>query len=125
MRSTKRKESGLDNFLRESMEGDEQFRSLYLGEVMKLPVASQIRALRNFRGLSQLALSKRTKLVQPEVARLESPGSNPRARTLERLAKGLGARVEIIPEQLIPFLATQQIRAQGESYFERVALTKR
>lgn len=125
MKRGKGRESGLDKFLRESIAEDEQFRTLFLGEVMKLPVASQLRALRNFRGLSQLALSKRVRLVQPEVARLESPGSNPRARTLERLAKGLGARVEIIPEQLIPFLATQQIRAHGETYFERVALSKR
>lgn len=123
MRRTKRPESGLDKFLRESMAEDEGFRTLFLGEVMKLPIASQLRALRNFRGLSQLALSKRTKLAQPEVARLEKAGANPRARTLERLAKGLGARVEVIPEAVIPLLAAQQIRGQGEAYFGRVALS--
>lgn len=123
MKRHARKESGLDKFLRESMEEDEQFRTLFLGEVMKLPIASQLRALRNFRGLSQLALSKRTKLAQPEVARLEKAGANPRAKTLERLAKGLGARVEIVPELIVPFLAAQQLRAQGEAYFERVALS--
>ncbi|TBR21434.1 XRE family transcriptional regulator [bacterium] len=122
MRRTKRTESGLDKFLHESMREDEAFRTLFLGEVMKLPITSQLRALRNFRGLSQLALSKRTKLAQPEVARLEKAGANPRARTLERLAKGLGARIEILPEPLIPFLAAQQIRVQGEAYFKRVAL---
>lgn len=122
MKPVKSKQSGLDKFLTESMEEDEQFRTLFLAEVMKLPISSQLRALRNFRGLSQSALSKRTKLVQPEVARLESAGANPRARTLERLAKGLGARVEIIPESLLPFLGAQQLRAQGEAYFKRVAM---
>ncbi|MDE2141481.1 MAG: helix-turn-helix transcriptional regulator [Elusimicrobia bacterium] len=122
MNHAKPKQSGLDKFLLESMAEDEQFRTLFLAEVMKLPISSQLRALRNFRGLSQLALSKRTKLVQPEVARLESAGANPRARTLERLAKGLGARVEIIPENLLPFVGAQQLRAQGEEYFNRVAV---
>lgn len=122
MNHAKSKQSGLDKFLQESMEQDPQFRTLFLTEVMKLPISSQLRALRNFRGLSQSALSKLTKLVQPEVARLESAGANPRARTLERLAKGLGARVEIIPENLLPFLGAQQLRAQGEAYFKRVAV---
>jgi transcriptional regulator with XRE-family HTH domain len=122
MNRPKRKESGLDKFLRDGMEDDEQFRALFLEEVMKLPVASQLRVWRNFSGMSQLALSKKTKLVQPEVARLEKTGANPRTSTLERMAKGLGARVEIIPEQAIPFIGAQQVRSQGEAYFEHVAL---
>lgn len=122
MKRSKAKESGLDQFLRESMEEDEQFRALFLAEVMKLPISSQLKALRNFSGISQIALSKKTKLAQSEVARLEGAGANPRAKTLERIAKGLGARVEIIPEKLLPFLAAQQLRAEGDAYFTRVAL---
>lgn len=122
MKISKRVESGLDNFLRESMEEDEQFRTLFLTEVMKLPISSQLRALRNFRGISQVMLSKKTKLAQSEVARLEGVGANPRVRTLERMTKGLGARVEIIPEKLLPFIAAQQLRAEGDIYFTRIAL---
>lgn len=118
-------ESGLDRFLHESLAEDEQFRALFLAEVMKLPVSSQIRALRNLKGLSQVAVSKKTKLAQSEIARLEKVGANPRAKTLERIARGLGARVEIIPEKLLPFLAAQQQRAEGEAYFGRVALAGR
>lgn len=51
-------------------------------------------------------------------------GANPRAKTLERMAKGLGAKVEIIPEKILPFLAAQQLRAEGEVYFTRIALNK-
>ncbi len=120
MSADKRKESGLDKFLRESMEEDEQFKSLFLGQVMKLPVSTQLRVLRNFRGLSQMALAKKTRVVQPEVARIENANSNPRASTLERMAKGLGARVEILPEGMLPLVASQQIRAQGEQYFGHV-----
>ena len=106
------------------MEEDEQFRTLFLTEVMKLPISSQLRALRNFRGISQVMLSKKTKLAQSEVARLEGVGANPRVRTLERMTKGLGARVEIIPEKLLPFIAAQQLRAEGDAYFTRIALNK-
>lgn len=125
MRAGKRKESGLDKFLRESMEEDEEFKSLFLAQVMELPVSTQLRVLRNFRGLSQAALSKKTRIVQPEVARIERADSNPKARTLERMAKGLGARVEIVPVNVIPLVAAQQIRTQGEDYFDHVTVRAR
>lgn len=125
MRVGKRKESGLDKFLRESMAEDEEFKSLFLAQVMELPVSTQLRVLRNFRGLSQAALSKKTRIVQPEVARIERADSNPKARTLERMAKGLGARVEIVPLNVIPLVAAQQIRTQGEDYFDNVTVRAR
>lgn len=125
MRTGKRKESGLDKFLRESMEDDEEFKSLFLAQVMELPVSTQLRVLRNFRGLSQAALSKKTRIVQPEVARIERADSNPKARTLERMAKGLGARVEIVPLNVIPLVAAQQVRTQGEDYFDNVTVRAR
>ena len=125
MSGKKRKESGLDNFLRESMKEDAEFRTLFFAEAMKLPIPTQIRVLRNFQGLSQMALSKRTRLVQPEIARLEKQGSNPRIQTLERLAKGLGARVELVPERLLPHMAAEQVRDQGEAYFAGVAMAAR
>ncbi len=125
MRTGKRKESGLDKFLRESMEEDEEFKSLFLSQVMELPVSTQLRVLRNFRGLSQAALSKKTRIVQPEIARIERADANPKARTLERMAKGLGARVEIVPVNVIPLVAAQQIRTQGEDYFDNVTVRAR
>lgn len=125
MRRGKRKESGLDKFLRESMADDEEFKSLFLAQVKRLPISTQLRVLRNFRGLSQAALSKKTRIVQPEVARIERADANPKARTLERLAKGLGARVEIVPENVIPLVAAQQVRAQGEDYFDHLTARAR
>ncbi|MBI4348597.1 MAG: helix-turn-helix transcriptional regulator [Elusimicrobia bacterium] len=125
MRAGKRKESGLDKFLRASIEGDEEFKSLFLAQVKRLPISTQLRVLRNFRGLSQAALSKKTRIVQPEVARIERADANPKARTLERMAKGLGARVEIVPENVVPLVAAQQVRAQGEDYFDHVTVRAR
>lgn len=124
MKRSTTKESGFAKYLRRTLAQDERARVLFFSEVTKAPLASQLRLLRHFRGLSQMAVAKRTGFEQPEVARLEASGSNPRANTLERMAKGLGARVEILPEQVLPFLATLQIRAHGEAYFERVALAR-
>ena len=47
MNRAKRKESGLDKFLKESMAGDPQFRALFLAEAKKLPRRTQKRVLRN------------------------------------------------------------------------------
>ncbi len=49
VRRTKRRESGLDKFLRESMSEDKQFRALFLAEAKKLPQPTRTRVLRNLR----------------------------------------------------------------------------
>lgn len=125
MRRAMKKESGFAKYLRRTLQKDEPGRLMFFAEVMKAPLASQLRLLRHFRGLSQMAVAKRMKLGQGEIARLEGSGSNPRADTLERMAKGLGARVEILPEQVLPFMTAQQIRAQGDEYFGHVTARAR
>lgn len=117
MKRTTAKESGFSKYLRRTLEKDEQARTMFFVEVTKAPLASQLRLLRHFRGLTQTAVAKRMQLKQSEIARLEGSDSNPRASTLERMAKGLGARVEILPEQMLPWFATGQITAQGEAHF--------
>lgn len=117
----KTKESGFSKYLSHALKKDKQARTLFFAELMKEPVTVQLKILRHFRGFSQLKLSRKVKLAQPEVARLERIESNPRARTLERVAKGLGAQLEIIPQGMLAFIATQQLRAQGELYFYSIA----
>ncbi|MDD5655667.1 MAG: helix-turn-helix domain-containing protein [Elusimicrobia bacterium] len=121
-RQAKPRKSGLAKYLESSLRKDPRARVLFFAELMKAPVSSQLRLLRHFRGLSQVKLSRKVKLLQPEIVRLEREGSNPRTSTLERVAVGLGARVELVPEKLLPFLAAQQLRAQGQAYFQRIAL---
>jgi transcriptional regulator with XRE-family HTH domain len=121
MKSARGKEDGFSKYLQRSLRKDPQARVLFFAELMKAPISSQLRLLRHFRGLTQVELSGKLKLAQTEVVRLEKKGSNPRAKTLERLAKGLGARVELIPERMLPFIAAQQLRAQGEAFFYNVA----
>jgi transcriptional regulator with XRE-family HTH domain len=121
----KPRKSGLAKYLEGSLRKDPQARVLFFAEIMKAPVSSQLRLLRHFRGLSQIELSHKVKLMQPEIVRLERDGSNPRTSTLEKVAAGLGARVELVPEKLLPFFAAQQLRAQGQAYFQRIALAGR
>ena len=56
-----------------------------------------IRTARRRAGVSQAALAARAGMSQPEVARLERPGSNPTVQTLTRLLGAAGQRLELAP----------------------------
>ena len=53
-------------------------------------------------GLTQKQLSERTGIAQSDISKLESGNGNPSLRTLERLAKGMGMRVQIEFKPLKP-----------------------
>ena len=55
---------------------------------------SLIKAWREYLGLTQEELATKAGLKQPALARLEKPGSNPRAATLKKLANAMGILVE-------------------------------
>ena len=62
------------------------------------PEFSLMQAMINARkssGLTQKQLSERTGIAQSDISTLESGNGNPSLRTLERLAKGMGMRVQI------------------------------
>lgn len=74
---------------------DPEFRKNY--EALE-PEFAIIKAMLDFRaekGLTQRELAERTGLKQSSIARLESGRANPRVESLFRLAKGLGATLEI------------------------------
>jgi predicted transcriptional regulator len=56
-----------------------------------------LRIARREAGLSQAQLARRIAVTQPEIARLEAPGANPRLRTLERALQACGRRLELAP----------------------------
>lgn len=60
-----------------------------------------IRTARRRAGVSQAALAARAGMTQPEVARLERPGSNPTAQTLARLLGAAGQRLALAPLQAV------------------------
>jgi transcriptional regulator with XRE-family HTH domain len=56
-----------------------------------------IRTARRRAGVSQATLAGRAGMTQPEVARLERPGSNPTAHTLARLLGAAGHQLTLVP----------------------------
>jgi antitoxin HicB len=61
----------------------------------RLSVALQIRWLREDLGLTQAQLAKRVGVSQQQVAKLENPAANPSLATLEAIAKGAGAVLDV------------------------------
>ncbi|MFP4476171.1 MAG: helix-turn-helix domain-containing protein [Desulfatibacillaceae bacterium] len=55
------------------------------------------KAWREYLGLTQEELARRSGLKQPAIVRLEKPGARPRRTTLEKLARAMG----ITTEQLV------------------------
>jgi len=64
----------------------------------------QLTRLRILRGLTQKQLAELVGTKQPSIARLESGATEPRISFLRRIAKALGARLEIrlVPEEELP-----------------------
>ena len=58
-------------------------------------IGEQVRRLRKEKGLTQEELASRIGTRQPIVARLEAGAHVPTWRTLDRVAKALGARVDV------------------------------
>jgi predicted transcriptional regulator len=54
-----------------------------------------IKQARRAAGLTQAELAKRAKMKQPEIARLESTGANPRLSTLKRVVAATGHVVKL------------------------------
>lgn len=65
----------------------------------RLEAAFQVANMRMMRGLTQRELAQRVGTWQPSIARIESGKTEPRLAFLRRIAKALGARVEL---QLVP-----------------------
>lgn len=87
----------------------------------KLAVKLALRWQRQRAGLTQAQLAKRAKVSQQQIAKLEDPDSNPTIETLEKVAKALGAQLEIelspLPRQTATTereVGTPAARAGGE-----------
>jgi predicted transcriptional regulator len=58
-----------------------------------------IKRARRAAGLTQAELAKRARMKQPEIARLESPGANPRLSTLKRVVAAAGQNLRFELDQ--------------------------
>lgn len=61
----------------------------------QLAIAVTLRCKRLDAGLTQAQLAARIGVSQQQVAKLERPGANPSVATLRKIAKALGARLEL------------------------------
>ena len=57
--------------------------------------ATLVKRARKAAGLTQTELAKRARMQQPEIARLESPGANPRLSTLKRVVAATGQSLKL------------------------------
>ena len=58
-------------------------------------VATLVRTARREAGLTQRELAERAGMTQSVIARLETPGANPRVATLERVLHAAGRRLDV------------------------------
>ena len=72
-----------------------KYRKAYEALEEEFVLASAVIDVRNRAGLTQQQLARKMGTTQPVVARLESGRSRPSMRTLERLAKATGSRLQI------------------------------
>ena len=60
-------------------------------------IAMQVVELRERLGLTQAELAEKCGVDQGDISRIERGSVSPTARTLQRIAEALGARVELVP----------------------------
>ena len=70
-------------------------RVLWVEVPPKLAVKIELRRTRHEAHLTQAQLAKRSGVSQQQIAQLEHPDSNPTLDTLEKVARALGAQLEL------------------------------
>jgi transcriptional regulator with XRE-family HTH domain len=70
-------------------------------------IARQARELRRERRFTQADLSRLTGVAKSDISRFESGRAAPTTRTIDRIAKALGARLVLVPHEGPPDLGGQ------------------
>lgn len=89
------------DFLAEQLK-DPEIRAEYDALEPEFSLMQAMIDARKSSGLTQKQLSERTGIAQSDISKLESGNGNPSLRTLERLARGMGMRVQIEFKPLKP-----------------------
>ena len=116
---------GFEKYLMETLSKDTESRTYFFNFFYEQPLTTQIALMRKFRGLSQIMLAHKSRLSQPEVARIEKSESNPRIKTLQKITQSLGVRPVLVPLELIPYLISKETTQEGKQYFNNIACGRR
>lgn len=83
-----------DDLLHEQLK-DPKFKAEYDALEPEFAIIEAIMKARIETGLTQKQLSERTGISQADISRIERGTANPSLHTLQRLAEGMGRRVQI------------------------------
>lgn len=75
---------------------DAEFKAEFEALEPEYQVISAMIKAREEQNISQRQLSEKTGIAQADISRIESGEGNPTLRTLQRIAEGLGMRLELV-----------------------------
>lgn len=83
-----------DSYLAEKLQNPD-FKKEYEALEPEFSIMQAMIDARRESGLTQKQLAERTGITQADISRLEKGGANPSLRTLQRLAAGMGMRLNL------------------------------
>ena len=86
--------SKFNDFLNEQLQ-DPEVRAEYEALEPEFSIMQAMIDARKSSGMTQKQLSEKTGIAQADISKLESGSANPSLRTLQRLAAGMGMRIQI------------------------------
>jgi DNA-binding XRE family transcriptional regulator len=90
-----------DADVRQAIESDPEFAAEYFAELSERPLPVQLSILRKYLGVTQEKLSQTLNCKQTHISRLEKEGSDHRISAYRRAAERLGARLVMIPSNMV------------------------
>lgn len=85
----------LDDLIRDECESDPEFKKIWDEKEPFREAGMVVYNARNSIGMTQRELTQKTGIAQGDICRIESGRANPSIKTLQRLAEGLGMKVQI------------------------------
>ena len=95
-----------DKHLHELLEAQPEAALEHAKLFAELPLPTQLAIMRRRRKLSQRALAKKLKVLQPHIARTESTHHDPRMSSIIRTPQSLCCHVLLVPDEELERLAT-------------------
>ena len=86
--------NSFNDFLKEQLK-DPELKAEYNALAPEYAIKQALIEARKSSGLTQQQLSERTGIAQCDISKLERGNANPSLRTLQRLAKGMGMRLNL------------------------------